>query len=368
MKRAAAVLAAAALLLTGCSGVRLKYRDLAKLQIVRTLAVDREGGGVTVTAEAGEDGGAKIYTVSAASFGEAVHLMRTAPECGDTFFAHTEHLLIGEAAAREGIEGIIDFVVRSTEMRMDADVFIVRGDGEKVLKSAGEGGVSDFLSFMKDYAAREGSSYMTDCADAAAEIEEGGAFLLSALELRRSGDITGSEALAFDGGLAVISGGKLQYFLTEEEARGAVLIENKFRGGVVTVPGPGGEAALRLTAAKVRLNPVYESEKLVSLELLGEMEAGVIQAEGADPKDAGTREALERAAAEREAEAILLAVKRAQTTGLDFLGLGAELYRQSPMRFAGTADNWEELFPELPITVTAACRVARTYELGEELK
>ncbi len=362
---------AAALLLTGCSGVRLKHRDLSKIQIIRTLAVDVGDGGVTVTAEAGADGEAKLYTVTAPSFGEAVHLLRTAPECGDTFFAHTEHLLIGESAAKSGIEGIVDFVVRSTEMRMDADVFIVKGStAAVVLKSAGgEGGVSDILSFMKEYAAREGSSYMTDCANLAADLEAGGAFLVSALALRQSGDITEGEALTADSaGLAVISQGKLQYFLTREEARGTVLIKNKFRGGVVTVSADRGEAVLRLTRARVRLRPEYEGEKLISLELFGELEAGVIQAEGADPKNAGVREALAQAAAEIESERMTLAVKRAQETGLDFLGLGKELYRKAPERFREAAGNWEELFPKLPVTVSVTCRVARTYELGEELK
>ena len=64
----------------------------------------------------------------------------------------------------------------------------------------------------------------------------------------------------------------------------------------------------------------------------------------------------------------MLAVKKAQATGLDFLGLGAALYRQAPVKFTGAAENWKELFPKLPVTVTVACRAARTYELGEELK
>ncbi|MBR5381066.1 MAG: hypothetical protein IK136_00430 [Oscillospiraceae bacterium] len=379
MLRAAAVGLALVTLLTGCSGLYKKTRDEADLELVRTVGVDLGGdGGLTVTADTGlgaQGEPPSLYTASAATLGEAVESLRMKPECRDTFFAHTEHLLIGEEAAKAGLDGVLDFVIRSPELRLDTELFIVKGSGagETMQTVGGErASASDELRFLKRYAARTGRSYTVECGEAAAELLLTGASLAPAVSLKASGDISegGAGAAVDTAGLAVLRDARLAYFLTEEESRGAVILKDRFEGAMLSVPDEAGnEVTVRLLKAKTKLEPSYRDGKLERVLVRVSLTAGVVQTAGiSSPGDRETREHIAGQTAAAEKAAVDAALRRAQETGIDFLGLGAALSRRDPVKFSETKPAWEAVFPTLPVVTEVTCAVVRTYELDSPLR
>jgi len=376
MRRAAAFSLALVMLLTGCSGLRQKMRDEADLVLVRAVGVDGEAGeSLTVTADTGlgEKGEPpRTFTASAATFGEAVEALRMTPECRDAFFTHTEHLLVGEAAAETDLQGLLDFVIRSPELRLDTDLFIMKdaGAGETMRAvGAGRSSAADELSFLKRYAARTGRGYTVECGEAAADMLRESAALVPAVTVRRSDDLTEEESAVDLAGMAVLREGKLAFFLTEEESRGAVLLKNRCEGAMLTVPDERGCAVtLRLLKAKTTTEPSYENGTLTGLRLRVRLTAGVVQTGGyLSPEEREVRAYIAEKAAAAEKEKIDAALRRAQETGIDFLGLGAAIERRDPVKFAGMKERWDELFPTLPVAAEVTCTVERTYELNTPL-
>ena len=129
-------LAAALTVVIGSSGISADYSEVADLELVRTIAIDRDGEKLTLTACSGmglEDETALISSIDADSLASAVNLLRRSGSRREPFFAHVEHLVIGEDALKNGngISPYLDYISRSLETRMDTNIFIVRGVSAK---------------------------------------------------------------------------------------------------------------------------------------------------------------------------------------------------------------------------------------------
>ena len=107
MKRFIAVLLAAAMLpLSGCAPLSLTgmlpyAREIEDMELVRTLGVDGDGAGVTVTGSGGTQEGEKanLVTGQAATISAAVLTMQSQGS-SYLYFGHVGQLLLGEELAR----------------------------------------------------------------------------------------------------------------------------------------------------------------------------------------------------------------------------------------------------------------------------
>ena len=104
-----------------------------------------------------------------------------------------------------------------------------------------------------------------------------------------------------------------------------------------------------------------ETGKPVGIAVRCEIHTGVLEkAKDSTLSDKDLEAALSRTAGRW----VRAALDRAQATGCDFLGLRAAVLRK-PNAAAAWWDEWQSLFPSLPVTVTVAGHIDRSYDLAD---
>ena len=108
--RCAALLLIAALLCSGCEKPDLgaEARDVSGVEFVRTLGFDLNGSEteLTVCTGTGRTGdGPAMYRTAAQSAAEAMRKLEDGYTREKLFFSHTDHMILGESAARENVDG-----------------------------------------------------------------------------------------------------------------------------------------------------------------------------------------------------------------------------------------------------------------------
>ena len=161
MKRmgAAAVLAAA-LLLSGCGKAALPYaREMGDMALLRTMGVDagEEAGQVRVTVSTGkraaglqgESQPPLILSAGGESLSAACLSMQGLSD-SYVFYGYVDQLLLGEEAALEGVEPVLDYFSRDVELGLGAQVWLVRGGtAQAAIEAGGETGVDSRLSTLQ---------------------------------------------------------------------------------------------------------------------------------------------------------------------------------------------------------------------------
>ena len=161
MKRmgAAAVLAAA-LLLSGCGKTALPYaREMGDMALLRTMGVDaeEEAGQVRVTVSTGkraaglqgESQPPLILSAAGESLSAACLSMQGLSD-SYVFYGYVDQLLLGEEAAQEGVEPVLDYFSRDVELGLGAQVWLVRGGtAQAAMEAGGETGVDSRLSTLQ---------------------------------------------------------------------------------------------------------------------------------------------------------------------------------------------------------------------------
>lgn len=366
-------------LLSGCSGTTVysNYRDIAAIEIVRVMSADVSGGGMEVYAATGADDDGKppkIYRWEGETFATAVNALRRLPVGKDSFFSHTEHIVIGEETARLGIAGIMDYIERAAEMRFDTNIFIVEGGkaSELVLETTGEDtSAADMLYYLTQDASKTGTGFVPDCGDIAEALSGDGVALASAICLTESADAAeGSvESMIEMCGLAVIEDGSVTFFVPERETRGVTILMDKLEYATAAVPdGEGGSATLGITKAKPDVKAVYRDGALTEIDISVKIDANVLQLDNRiDIDSEDVRRALAVELAEAEREGIEGAIRLSQERGVDFLDLKGAAKRESPSKFKAVEGQWDVLFPRLPINVSIEASIKRTYDLEQAI-
>ena len=123
--------------------------------------------------------------------------------------------------------------------------------------------------------------------------------------------------------------------------------------------------------------PVFgEDGRLLKLKVRLELSANLISMRGA--ADVTRREFREEAQTRLSGimrDAAAGAVARSQALGLDFLDLEGIVSRKEPIRLEDMPEEWESLFPTLPVEIRVESRLERTFDIvdppeisGEEEK
>ena len=91
------------------------------------------------TEQSGSAGVARL-AAEAPSFSLAEEKMQDYSAREDLFFAHTAYIAIGGASAKESLKPFLDYIERSTDLRLDIPLFVVTNGtaSELVLGAGGE--------------------------------------------------------------------------------------------------------------------------------------------------------------------------------------------------------------------------------------
>lgn len=363
MKKALALVLAALLILSGCSQtdtIYANFRAVEDLQLVQTFGFDWEDGEITVTVSSGEETDklpSSLLSASAPDIPQAIEKLQDWSAREDLFFAHIRYVLVGEEAARHGLETLLDWFERGIQTRLDLPIFVVEGGTARELISGSSDKLYEItavlLSLERDVE-RRGKSYPFTLRELASRMSRSGAGLCTSVRMAETGDNVPSApdgVTALETGFAVFKDWKLCAFSGREAAEGICLLLNKAGSGNILLSGDGGYVTLEMSGAKSRFRPFRDARGKASLAVETDCSASVVSS---DPGTLPHEELLtllegefERWIRQRTEAALALW----QETGADFL----ELWRHF-----GTGS----ISPET-LTVVTDCkgRLERSYDI-----
>lgn len=392
--------------------------EIEELAIVRTIAVDylpdrRAPYVVTLgvkrpAALGAQDGGGGqgeptvLYTGVGASIDLAIQ-QASFSISRRVFLAHTELIIVGDEMAREGIQPVLDFVVRSPEVRISAFLLIAKGTAYEVLSTPErlEGTVSDeILGLIRqanetsEAEPREVFQFLREMAtpgqdphtavitvqpllkdiipelkpeqQAGGEGENGGGGGGGGGGGDGGGDGGGGgeqpKTLAIDG-MAVFRGDKLAGVLNHIEARGFLWLTGGTTRGLIAVDDPvhpDEVVNLFLARSQTSVTPVVENGRIsyrVEIEAEGDIASQASQAELTTSEMLQKLNSAKAGAIKVEIEK---AMRRLQELETDVVGFGAMLNRKDSKAFRGVADRWPEVFRDITLDIHVKANVRRT--------
>ena len=388
MKKTILAALALSLSLTGCSSgltIFSNYRRIENIELVRTITADKAEDGVRVSiyGTAGEENDARMYENTGPSIGVAMGELILMPLGREAILSHTESMLVGEDFARERMEECLDYVERYSETRLDTGLLIVRdGAAIDLLKglSGSDPAASDILAGLDKNISRVGEGYVFTCREVAASLAGNGVALVQCVrgaEEEKLFEARGDLNLEPDGFAVITEDGGAMEFLTEEETLGTMLLLMKLRSKNVDLPVQNTVSTVSVEKVRTTYEPVFgEDGRLLKLKVRLELSANLISMRGA--ADVTRREFREEAQTRLSGimrDAAAGAVARSQALGLDFLDLEGIVSRKEPIRLEDMPEEWESLFPTLPVEIRVESRLERTFDIvdppeisGEEEK
>ena len=192
-----ALTAAAVFLLSGCSMISSGGTEVEGLMLIRTVGIDTSNGSstekparITVCTGVGlNQSPPKIISREDTSIAAAVENLKYNATGLEPFFSHTQQVLLGETAAERGFSAAMDWMLRSMEIRLDTEIYVVRENTAEAVLNGTEGtttSVSDMLSLLRETASNTGEGYVYNCGEIASSLLANGNALILAVELQNS--------------------------------------------------------------------------------------------------------------------------------------------------------------------------------------
>ena len=369
MKRMGAAAAlAAVLLLSGCGKAALPYaREMGDMALLRTMGVDagEAAGQVRVTVSTGkraaglqgESQPPLILSAAGESLSAACLSMQGLSD-SYVFYGYVDQLLLGEEAALEGVEPVLDYFSRDVELGLGAQVWLVRGGtAQAAIEAGGETGVDSRLATLQTDSEMGAAGITRTAGEVFSSLLEQGCAYLPAL--RAAGAEEGEQTALLEAGYGVLRDGALAGCLEGESAKGLELLTGQTAEDIIEVDLPSGRAVARITEVSTRCEPIFQGEELTGLRL--HCRAAAELAEFHEPMDQGELAQLREALEERESLRLRQVMEQLRAWGTDCTALGSQVAQANPARWEKLRGEWEERFSTIPYEVSVQVSVSRTY-------
>lgn len=406
--------------LSGCGSIYSNYREIQQLMVVQTMGIDREKGGVQVSMAAAAEasgGGPRRMSAQGSTVTDAIDRAYKLSYEEEIFFSHVNHLLVGEAAAEEGLDAFLDYVSQSPTMRIDIPLYIVRGGtANQAVMEVGDSskGISEVMQTVHESFASPSNSQVFTVADTINSLLRYGSALVCAVECvpssesvspgksesaqQGSGQNTqegegqnaqqGQEQnpqeeegqntqdktqgenplMAVPAGYAVIRDGKLCKFIEPEEAVAVGLLTGSLPITAITVTDINGKnASLELNQGSAQITPVWGGKgQLKGLNIQAQVSASVLETDnwqqGSSNEYTNHLTAqLESAVSQRLSSLLRTSMK----LKADFLGLAGQVERKSPENYRLMSQRFSELLPGLELQITVSGQLSHTNDMKE---
>lgn len=384
--RIAAVLVLAALL-AGCSGgsIYSNYRELEQLMVIQTLGFDRTPDGVRLSASSGSDsagggggGGSESGTEQSGSAGVA-RLAAEAPSFSlaeekmqdysareDLFFAHTAYIAIGGASAKESLKPFLDYIERSTDLRLDIPLFVVtNGTASELVLGAG-GETYDATSVLRSLERNiilRGDGVIFSAAEVVSSLDENGCALITAVKSVKADkavkEAKAAELTAIPDGFAVIKNGRAVGSVPVDCAKGVNVLQNKVGPSSVKLRVGNDTATVQLDKCACRITPMFGGGVLAGLDVKITLSAALSETTGS----VGVQE-LNRALADEVERWVTQVLDISRSLECDFLQLGKVLERKQPQRLHGASADLSERLRDIYYNVGVEAEVERSFDVG----
>lgn len=408
------IILALALVLSGCGGVYSNYREVEQLLVIETMGFDYRPVGVELSMAAGMKSSAGKEPIRLTGSGESISAAmdqaRNYSFEDELFCSQTNSILIGEEAARRGIEPYLSYICQSPILRTDVPVFIIKGGSarEAILNTGDvQHGVSEILQGVTEYLQYRGSSHVFKAADIVRSSLRHGSALCCVLEYTdsaeppvegsqvqqspaapeespsggdnrngggdggggKSGGDTQAKTLAV-AGFGVLQDSRLVSYIDEELAVGVGFLINEVGISVVELSDADGHpVVLEISDGRSGLIPRWDEEgKLTGLDFDIQLNATVTEInDGADLSDEDYINELTVALEDHVAALCARALRLSARLEADFMGLGAQLELAEPLFWRMQGQSLAELISALELRVSVRAKLSHSNDMKESL-
>ncbi len=387
MKRALCLALVPALLLAclplcGCGSLYANYREVEQLRVMQTLGLDPAPGGVAVTLAAAADRGGSAsvcFTGRGESVSTAIEAARAHSAEEDLFTGHLRHVLIGEEAARQGLEPFLSYICRSPDMRMDMPLFVLLGStAQEAMSAAGDPdrGVAEQLQAAQTKLEAQSGKHIFTAAEILRSLESSGSALVHALRCDTASEADGEasagnqggetpQMTVTPGGFAVIKDGRLCEAIDPDAALGVdFLINSVGIRDLVVRDRFGLPATLEINRGGTRIHPLWAQDgSLRGIEIYATVYATLLETESSNLSAVENADyltgQLEAAVSDRIGAVLWLA----RTLEADFLGLGAKVEQASPLEYRRMGQALGPLLPSLELSIAVQGELRHSHDL-----
>ena len=406
--------------LSGCSSIYSNYREIQQLMVVQTMGIDREKGGVQVSMAAAAEasgGGPRRMSAQGSTITAAIDRAYKLSYEEEIFFSHVNHLLVGEAAAEEGLDAFLDYVSQSPTMRIDIPLYIVRGStANQAVMEVGDSskGISEVMQTVHESFASPSNSRVFTVADTINSLLRYGSALVCAVECVPSSESISPEKsesaqqsdgqntqegegqnaqqgeeqnaqeeegqnaqdktqgenplMAVPAGYAVIRDGKLCKFIEPEEAVAVGLLTGSLPITAITVTDRNGKnASLELNQGSADIVPVWGGKgQLKGLNIQAQVSASVLETD--NWQQGSSNEYINHLTAQLESavsQRLSSLLRTSMKLKADFLGLAGQVERKSPENYRLLSQHFSELLPGLELQITVSGQLSHTNDMKE---
>lgn len=296
------------------------------------------------------------------------------------FFGHVQLVVIGEDAARRGIDDLLDFFERSHEVRLSSAVLIAReSTAENIISiitplekipSIGLSRRSRITSSIW------GESAYTNVKDVINQLVGPGEPIIGGIQLLGDRKLAKTDKNLKNTqppskvqveGISLLKNGKLNGWLDDHPARGVLWIRNEMKGTVINFPcNPSkGQRAVVVVRSKTDVQPRMQDGK--PKFLIHVKEEGFL-AETNCTLDLVNRQAMLEIQDQWIAQTkkdIHAAVKAAQEAESDILGFGTSLQEKLPKQWKAVENHWTRTFAESEVDIQVEAYIRRAGMRGD---
>lgn len=366
------------LLLSGCSSgsIYSNYRDIQRILVVQTIGIDLSADGKIIlsvsSSKFGDDPPYRLWAEADTITDAQCTLQNYLPD-KELFFPHISYILVGESAARDGIGGLLDFVGRSEEMRIDTPMLVVKnGTARDLIMGAGgeNHDVTELLASLQRSLEKRGEAGILSMGDMSRAIGDGGAAILCAVEGRdaskanpgaKDGELTAEPA-----GFGVFSGKKLTGFVPDAAARGVTLLLGSCGSGKLEVNLGSESYALSLDRGGSRVVPVWGGDgNLRRIKISVTVSAGLSEMHEPHRLTDAFLDKLDNAFSGSVRDCVSTVLDISKSLDADFLGLGRRIEVSAPDKYGAMPRKFSDQLKNLVFDISVNAKVERSYDLAD---
>lgn len=364
---------------------RVEITDLGIIQVIGVDSGVNNGVNLSVVAEGqsgdsdevSKKGKETIITTSGKSYNDCARGMEN---YSDKYFigGHIENIIIGEEMSKQNLVRAVDFVSKSSEIRLNSNVFISKGTtATDFLKD----GISEEFSMASrisninltdEIMTKEKNTEISDVVNILLSDEKCG--VIQAVELVQNGAESGREYTLTTSkednpkyiqyaGYALIKDAKLIDFLDIDTSDGYDLIKNKTPKKNIYLEKEGEIIGINFNANKTKVNFNFEGDKLKEIVVKTTTENKVMQSSNGENVFENELPDMREMVQDEVKSRIEKAINVSKYYNVDYLGFGKMLKVKHPYKWNKIKDNWENIFYEVPIRIETKAKIDRSYNL-----
>ena len=354
------------LALVTAAGIDKTDEEMIELSV--QVFVPRSGGGGQLGQTGGTGSGPQSLVRSAAGKTVAEAMARLQERIPRTiFWGHTEVFIFGEATAKAGIREVVDFMLRFTQPRERANMFVSKGEAKKIIELIPPLERSQ-AEVLRELSNSKIGINVTVKQLAEMLIGDAGNAALPFLELLPPSAGGGQQnTIAYITGTAVFRKDKMVGQISDQATRGLLWLRDETKYAVVTIAPKeaDGYVTFNLQRSKTELIPHIEDGRwsmTVKIKTEDDIAENTTRLNLMDPE---LIQSLEKELEQMVIQRVNMALEKVQKEmKTDIFGFAEAFHRKYPHEWQRMKDGWDDKFPNVSVTVEAEAKILRPGKSG----